>query len=779
MSSGNRAARAAGWAFAGLLAWGLAGCGSSSSSSPRPLYQATLERTEQGIPHITAKDYRGLGFGHGYAIAEDNLCVLADGYVTFRGERSQYFPATDRVPHQATFGQPPNLEADFFFRFVLNDAEIASFMAAQDTDLRHLSQGFAVGYNRYLGEFQRGEHAGRHQDCVGAPWLGEISEQDVFRRLLALNLAGSAANWVEAVSSALPPSAPSGAVAAVTALPEIDPGRFKVGQEEGIGSNTLSFGADATADGSAINFANPHWYLQGIDKFYQLHLRVPGKLDIAGASILGAPMVLMGFNNDVAWGHTVSTATRFTLYRLPLKPGEPTVYLQDGKEKSLVPEQVSVLVRRPDGSVETATRTLYRSEYGPMLNLSSFGLGWNDQQAFTLRDVNLENTRSFRNFFEFGQADSLDRFIGTIKSLVGIPWVNTSAASRESGEVLYSDVTAVPNVSDAHKDNCLVPVIGPLVMQRVPGVLVLDGSRSECDWATDQDSAVPGTFGPSNLPLLKTRDYVGNMNDSYWLSNPDQPLEGYAYIIGQEGTAQSLRTRLGHLMAAQRKRGEDSHGPSLASSETLRSMVLDSRNYSAELMKDEILAAVCGDAALADACAALAAWDNTGELDARGARLWSAFWVRMVKDAELYRVPFDAADPLNTPRGFNPDRAAAAATHLQAAVAELTDRGEPLDSALGEHQFMDMPGMQVPQYGGEGVEGYFTVLRNTYLHVVEFPAGAPVQAYTMLTNGVSSDPASPYYGEATQAYSDKQWLSFPYTEDEIRNRRVSIQELSQ
>ena len=52
---------------------------------------ATIRRTAHGIPHIEAKDYAGLGYGYGYAFAQDNLCTIAEQYVTVRGERSRYF----------------------------------------------------------------------------------------------------------------------------------------------------------------------------------------------------------------------------------------------------------------------------------------------------------------------------------------------------------------------------------------------------------------------------------------------------------------------------------------------------------------------------------------------------------------------------------------------------------------------------------------------------------------------------------------------------------------
>ena len=191
-----------------LLAGAMArtACGGSSSSRIDTQYSATIERTTYGVPHITADDYAGLGYGHGYAIAEDNLCTLADAYVTFRGERSRYFGPTAAASSGGTFGTPNNRNADYFFRFVVNDDVVDTYVNDQPQDLRDLSRGFAAGFSRYVREIQGGEHAGRHQSCRDAEWLAEIDEQDVFRRLVALNLAASAANWVSEIATAAPPA---------------------------------------------------------------------------------------------------------------------------------------------------------------------------------------------------------------------------------------------------------------------------------------------------------------------------------------------------------------------------------------------------------------------------------------------------------------------------------------------------------------------------------------------------------------------------------------------
>ncbi|EPN50207.1 penicillin amidase family protein, partial [Pseudomonas syringae pv. actinidiae ICMP 18807] len=51
---------------------------------------AEIRRTGFGVPHIVADDERGLGYGIGYAYAQDNLCLLANEIVTVNGERSRY-----------------------------------------------------------------------------------------------------------------------------------------------------------------------------------------------------------------------------------------------------------------------------------------------------------------------------------------------------------------------------------------------------------------------------------------------------------------------------------------------------------------------------------------------------------------------------------------------------------------------------------------------------------------------------------------------------------------
>ena len=56
------------------------------------------------------------------------------------------------------------------------------------------------------------------------------------------------------------------------------------------------------------------------------------------------PTVVIGFNKDVAWSHTVTAATHFTTFKLALDAGDSTgtTYLIDGDKNKMTSKTVSV-----------------------------------------------------------------------------------------------------------------------------------------------------------------------------------------------------------------------------------------------------------------------------------------------------------------------------------------------------------------------------------------------------------------------------------------------------
>lgn len=789
-----------------LFAAGLLAACSRSQPVEGTQYDVRVTRTELGIPHVKAEDWGSLGYGLGYAFAEDNVCALLEDLVTIRGERARHFGRDGSYTIPANGSTASNVDSDFFWKLLATDAAIAPLKTKTVPDARQATVGYKDGFNRYIRELKAGEHPGRHAACRNASWLQEIGEDDMYRRYYRLSLLASTSVFVSGVAQAAPPLATASKRAprlTRAQLARVDRSQFPFNRELPIGSNMYAIGPQATQDGSSIQFVNPHFPWLGTERLYLSHLTLPGRMDIMGSSLYGVPAILIGFNDHLAWSHTVSTAYRFSFYELTLAPGDPTSYVYDGQVLPMTAVPLTIQVKESDGRITTEQRTLYRSKFGPMLTYTASGvniLPWSAAKAYTLRDANAENDRLINQFFLWDQARDLNEFKALHKRVLGVPWVNTTATGPGQ-PAYYGDVTVVPNVPDAKVQACSTSAQAQALAQLAPGLPLLDGSRADCEWDTDADAPAPGIFGPANLPTLTRDDWVGNFNDSYWLTNPAQPIEGYARIIGAERSARSLRTRHGILKMERRLAGSDGQPGTKWNTELLKTSVLDSHVYSAELAQQPVLDQLCASGTLAsstqgpvdvsDACAVLQTWDASQNLDAVGAHVWLEFWRRASAATGFYRTPFAASDPVNTPRDIN-----TASPQVQSALADavqqLRDLGIAMDARYGSIHRSGANDPAIEVFGGEGnLEGAFTIGRgpldadgyhvtfgNSHVQVATWDAHG-VKAEGFITYSQSTDPANPHFADFTRAYSAKRWQRLPFHDDEIAAQKIGELRLQQ
>jgi acyl-homoserine-lactone acylase len=486
-------------------------------------------------------------------------------------------------------------------------------------------------------------------------------------------------------------------------------------------------------------------------------------------------------------------------------PSQPTSYVVDGQAVAMQPETVHVDVRQADGSVLATSHTFWMTKYGPVL-VPAAGAGWSSRSAYALTDVNQENLRAFRQYREMATARNLDEFTAVMRRDVALPWVNTIAADS-AGNTFYGDIGAMPNASNAKLAACIKPGVSQVLA--AARLYALDGSTSACDLGTDADAPEPGIFGAGNMPGLMRRDFVQNSNDSYWLANPAQRLEGFSQIIGtDENRAQGFRTRLGITQIRDRQAGSDGLPGAGFGRQWLQDVLYANRHYSAEIMLDGVLQ-VCATqnpvvtiaggqtVNVAQACSLLANWDRRNNTASVGAHLWTELWRRLSGSptagsglpsvsSVLYAVQFDAADPVNTPRGLN----LASASVLTRTMGELaytvkffTDNAIPLDRPWGQVQFDTRNGQSIPIHGGSGGSGVYNAISpgalvpgvgytpifggSSYIQSVTFGPNGP-DARAALTYSQSSDPANPHYADMTRLFSNYGWVDLPFAEGDIR-----------
>lgn len=762
--------------------------------------EVEVVRTKFGVPHITGKTFRQVGYGYGRSIAEDNICTLADIYTTVRGERSRYFGPAGTYVVGGNGTTVTNLSSDLIFQRYVDRGTVERLSAEPPPsgprpEVEEGMQGYVDGYNDWLASV--GGSAGvPDKTCRGAGWVKPISLIDAYRRVHQLAILASTGAAIEGIATAQPPGVaatstatnPLSAKSPAAAVRALAPNALDE-QLGGLGSNAYAIGSEGSRTGRGLLYGNPHFPWSGSERFYQAHLTVPGVADVTGGSLMGIPLIMIGATRNMAWSHTVSTARRFVPYELKLAPGKPTSYVEDGKTIAMEAEPVTVTVREPDGSLGTRTRTLYSSKHGS-ITTSVTGLPifpWSRTGAYALHDGNAENFGRLANtFLGLNEAQSVDEADAALRKYQGIPWVNTIAADSTGG-AYYADIGNVPGITNSKYKACLT-LLGRLTdgLQRLP---VLDGSRRACLPSTDADSAAPGILGASRMPSLKRRDHVSNMNDSYWLANPDQPLRGYPRIIGDERTQRTLRTRIGIKQLQQRLDGTDGLPGKGFDLDNLREVGLGNRIYSAELWRDELIRGC-----KSKPCNVLRAWTMRGDLDEPGAVLWKRFVTRLTGTAPIklpapwdpFRGRFNANNPVNTPAGIvqqNPIVQWA----LSKATSDMNHAGLPLDATLRQAHTATRGGEVIGIHGGTHAEGAFNVMTpvwdkrrgytdiahgGSYIQAVDLQPGCP-RMRTFVTYGQSGNPESPYFSDQTKAYSAKQLNDLPFCERDAAAEAIS------
>lgn len=761
----------------------LLGACTSTGSTPGALAARTamVERTTHGVAHITAPDMETLAYGVAYAHAQDNVCQTAQQLLTVRGERSKFLGGSARG--LLGLRSLPNEQIDFFIAAHMDDGALQRAWARSSADAQAMLRGYVAGFNRYLADHAQKLPA----SCAGQTWVRPMTEADMRRLSELSSVQAGIAALADGMLGAQPPAAKA---AQTESLPPLALAAAEM-RERGLldspyGSNAWAFGKDSSANGRGLLLGNPHFPWVGVNRFWQMHLTIPGQMDVMGAAIGHGAVVQIGFNKDVAWSHTVSTGKRFTLHELSLVEGQPTQYLVDGKPEAMRSHSLSIQVKQADGSLATKTHTVWATRWGPVVVVPNARLGWTAQTAYALQDANNGNARSVDTWLALNRATSVADMRQGLANL-GTPWVNTIAADRH-GQALYADASVVPDVDAGHLQRC-APSAGAAALFKAAGLVVLNGSRSDCDWRRDSASAVPGLTPISRLPVAVRTDWVHNSNDSFFYSHPAQKFEGISPLVG-DASVNRPRTRAGLSEIPQMlARGK-------ANPASVQQQLFGNHNFMGTQVVPDLLAACqATPPANADAregCAALKGWNLTSNGDARGAHLFREFWRTARSIPQVHRVAFDAAQPVATPTGLKmADEAVANKVWdaLAGAAKKVREAGFALDATLASVQRPAITDQAIGLHGGDEIEGVLNNLGDraapgigpkglridygtSYVQTVTFDERGPL-AQAILTYGQSSDPASAHSTDQLQRYAAKQWPVMPFHRADIEQARIA------
>ena len=674
---------------------------------PDGVLEADIRWTTFGVPHVLADNLESMSYGVGYAFAKDNACILADQIIKYNSERSKYYgPDTVRGS-----GDSEHLINDFGFLTVGIREMAEQGLASMSDNSRAMLQGYAKGYNRFITE----NAADVDPSCAGQPWVQEIDSLDILTYSLGVALLPGAANFLGPMFISAPPGVNPLPTPANNTLPSGLKMRPKIEMPDTnpqeMGSNGWGLGSDMTENGMGIVLGNPHFPHTGNLRFWQFHTTIPGHLNVLGGSLMGLPgAVNIGFNENMAWTHTFSTAEHFVVYQLSLDPTDASqrTHIVDGNKRAIFDKKLEIEVAVAPGQTIKLQKTSYYTNYGPLITVPS-NFEWGNGNAFAIKDANLPNFDVIDHWLSMNLAGNMEEFKQAFRDHDGVIFNNTMSASKE-GEVFYIDDSTVPRLT-ATAINELTT--NPLLIgtKQAAGFTVLPGFISQFDFE--------GPVRFDEAPQYSGTDYVQNSNDSFWLTNLENPITDVSPLFGQVGNEQSLRSRMAHTLL------KDAAGADGKFSRAeVEEALVGNRNYLGEAVLPALLSICQANREtpvdvngqmimIGEGCDALSSWDGTMNKDSVGAHVFREFAFQFNRNPQWERG-FDPADIVNTPNGLVNN--AVTLQQLATGIAKIQGANIALNATLGEVQFVEkstangMPsGEKLPWGGAHNVEGGFNV----------------------------------------------------------------------
>jgi penicillin amidase len=464
-----------------------------SVSLPGLMSEVSVERDNWGVPHIRAGSVEDLAEAQGYVMAQDRLWQMDLLRRAARGQLSEVLG-------------PATLEIDKDFRILNFSRAVERDFGMMDPEARRMMEAYARGVNEYVQQHMahlpieftllnykpqpwqptdtlvigcymyrtltdtRAEEMGR---AIVTEKVGAELAKDLYSPEAAMDhfVVGDPNAGKDAHATAhsdsdeedddeeMDPSdvqktkreIPSGPTASgqterSAALAEEVKNWLGESQREirrSLGSNNWVVSGERTATGKPLLANDMHLDLTLPPIWYEVHLTAPG-WNVKGFALPGAPLVVVGHNDRIAWGFTNNGADVLDLYIETFNPANLDEYRVNGawKKADVYDEVIKV-----KGEADQHLRLLV-TRHGPVVRQEG-------GKTYAMRWTVLE-PGALCNFFNWlGKAQNWSEFRQTIKGIWG-PGQNVVYADVD-GNIGYILGAHVPVRKKGHGE---VPVPG-------------------------------------------------------------------------------------------------------------------------------------------------------------------------------------------------------------------------------------------------------------------------------------------------------------------------------
>ena len=380
-----------------------------------------IYRDEYGVPHIMAESEYDAYFAVGYVHAQDRLWQMELMRRAGEGRLAE------------VLGEPA-LKIDRMFRTLGIWQQALKIAPTIDEKTRTALQAYADGVSSFI-ETHKGEYPIEFDllDIEPEPW--KIEHSVMISRLMAWELNYS--RWVditlaelverfgEVKAAEIFPTWPEGAPVIVPyelrgkkvadlgkQLLQADQAFRTLMGNDGLetGSNAWVIAGSRSETGKPILANDPHLMFSVPGRWYELHVMASG-LDVAGASIAGAPFVVIGRNQHVAWGVTNAMVDDEDFYVEQVDSIQhPTRYRFNNAWRPLEQQVDTILVKNGP----PVLLTVYRTHRGPIVNRIEPSAELS-QNLLSMRWMGHEMSNEGGAFYRLNRAGNWSEFLEGLK----------------------------------------------------------------------------------------------------------------------------------------------------------------------------------------------------------------------------------------------------------------------------------------------------------------------------------------------------------------------------
>jgi acyl-homoserine-lactone acylase len=712
------------------------GAPAASADSAAALSQRVeVVRTEYGIPHIFADDWKAFGFAMAWVQSEDYGSQTAIGLVKDRGVYGRH------VGRDSIGGDFAGREA--------HAVAVVRYPSLEPRS-RAVYEGFAEGVNEYARQ-----HPGLFPEWLTPDFTGI----DAFANDVYIWSRGDAARFVRAeerraeeqaaaergregaserrssperaLAVARPPLTPSWAAAEAEAA-ALDPALD--------GSNAWALHGSRTTSGRTILLRNPH--LSWTAGYYEAHVRIGDELDFYGDFRIGGAFgIIGGFNRHLGWATTNNSPVYSQVYALPWHSSMDGHVVMDGQAVALTDSVITVDWTEPDGRSGWVSEVTPWSPWGPVIHEDA-------EYVYVLTDPRDGQYRRGEQLVRMMSAESLDEWLEVMRM-----------RAHASSNFTYADVDG--NIALYY--NARIPDLPhePTGDSAAVATSASDMWRDVVTW--------------ERLPLYVNPPggYVQQANDTPDFINLNVTLDRDTVAQNLPDPRLRLRSQLSFALV---------HGDDRLSLEDVVERKHSPRMLAAERMVDDLLAAIDASeptSELGRARRTLGAWDRTAAAESRGGVLFKAWFDTYIEvtDTLEHRVEWDSEAPASTPVGIGrPGRALAA---LRMAMEDLAEEGIAPDARWGDVHRVVRGDVDEPVSGCEGGLGCFRTLSFTtlpdgrraanrgdgWVFAVEF--GEVPRGYSVLAYGQSRLEESPHHDDQAAMFARGEMKPILWTDADI------------